>query len=100
MAYIAREIKDRVVIGDNYYRLKAVEGKTDVYVITPEPDEIVEEGTNVNKELLQPIEDRVVWLMNRVFDDITSNPFEVTFDTLQGITVTGIWNENLSRIEC
>ena len=99
MAYISREIKDRVVIGDNYYRMKT-SGKSGVYILTPEPDEVVEEGTPVNKELLQPIEDRVVWLMNRVFDDIVSNPFEVTFNTLQGVTVTGIWNENLARVEC
>ena len=38
--------------------------------------------------------------MNRVFDDITSNPFMMSFGDLTGIAVTGVWNKSLSRIEC
>ena len=69
-------------------------------MLTPAPDSITETGTDINKALLQPIEDRVVWLMNRVFDDITSNPFMMSFGDLTGIAVTGVWNKSLSRIEC
>lgn len=98
MAYVSREIKDRVAIGDDcFYMTEMGDGRI---MLTPAPDSITETGTDINKALLQPIEDRVVWLMNRVFDDITSNPFMMAFSDLTGITVTGVWNESLSRIEC
>lgn len=35
-----------------------------------------------------------------IFNDITENPFLILFDDLNGVTSTGIWNENLQRIEC
>ena len=98
MTYISREIKDRVAIGDNCFYVEALEDGR--IMLTPAPDSITEAGTDINRALLQPIEDRVVWLMNRVFDDITGNPFMMTFSDLTGLTVTGVWNESLSRIEC
>ncbi len=71
-----------------------------VLCLHPLPTPLRRQGTDINKALLQPIEDRVVWLMNRVFDDITSNPFMMSFGDLTGIAVTGVWNKSLSRIEC
>lgn len=98
MAYIAREIRDRIARGDNCFRLTQLsDGRI---MLDPAPDTVSENGTNINKELLQPIEDRVVLLMNRIFDNITSNPFEITFDTLDGVVVNGVWNTSLNRIEC
>lgn len=86
MAYVSREIKDRVAIGDDcFYMEELGDGRI---MLTPAPDSITETGTDINKALLQPIEDRVVWLMNRVFDDITGNPFMMAFSDLTGITVT------------
>lgn len=35
-----------------------------------------------------------------IFNDITENPFLILFDNLDGVMSTGIWNENLQRIEC
>lgn len=98
MAYAAREIKDRVAIGDNCFYMEQLEDGR--IMLTPAPDSVTEVGTDINKALLQPIEDNVVWLMNRVFNDITSNPFNIQFENLDGLTVTGVWNENLKRIEC
>ena len=98
MAYIAREIKDRVAIGDDCFFMEELEDGR--IRLTPAPESITEPGTDINKALLQLIEDRVVLLMNRVFNDITANPFNITFDTLDGLTVTGVWNTSLSRIEC
>ena len=98
MAYVSREIKDRVAIGDNCFYMEELEDGR--IMLTPAPDSITETGTDIHKALLQPIEDRVVWLMNRVFDDITSNPFMMSFEDLTGIAVTGVWNKSLSRIEC
>lgn len=98
MAYVAREIKDRVAIGDNCFYMEQLEDGR--IMLIPAPDSVTEVGTDINKALLQPIEDNVVWLMNRVFNDITSNPFNIQFENLDGLTVTGVWNENLKRIEC
>ncbi len=98
MAYVAREIKDRVAVGDNCFYLEEI-GDGRVRLI-PAPNSITEAGTDINKALLQPIEDRVVWLMNRIFDDITSNPFVMAFNDLNGLSVTGVWDEAQSRVEC
>ena len=36
-----------------------------------------------------------------VFSDITSNPFQITFADLTGITLkSGVWNASLQRLEC
>lgn len=97
-AYVARDIKDRIAIGDDCFKMEKLEdGRVK---LTPAPDSIAEAGTDVNRALLQLIENRVVLLMNRVFDGITSNPFIYTFGTLSGMTVTGVWNEKAQRIEC
>lgn len=98
MAYVAREIKDRVAMGDDCFYIEELsDGRKK---LTPAPNSVTEAGTNINKELLQLIEDRVVWLMNRVFNDITANPFSITFDSLEGLTVAGVWNISQNRIEC
>ncbi len=98
MAYIARTIKDRIAVGDDCFYMEQL-GDGRVRLI-PAPDSITESGTDINKALLQLIEDRVVLLMNTVFSDISANPFNVTFDSLDGLTVTGVWNEEMKRIEC
>ena len=98
MVYIARTIKDRVAVGDDCFYMEQLEdGRVR---LIPAPDSVTEAGTDVNKALLQLIEDRVVLLMNTVFSDISANPFMVTFDTIQYATVDGIWNQELKRIEC
>ena len=40
-------------------------------------------------------------LWDAVFSDITSNPFQITFADLTGITLkSGVWNASLQRLEC
>ena len=98
MAYVSREIIDRVAVGDDIYKIETLsDGRVR---LVPSPDSVTAAGTNINKELLQVIEDRVVWLMNTMFNDISANPFEFTFDSLDGLTVTGVWNTSSKRIEC
>lgn len=98
MVYTSREIKDRVALGDNkYYMTQLDDGRI---MLTPAPDSVVEIGTDINRELLQLMEDRIVLLMNRVFGDLVSNPFIMTFTSLEGLTVDGVWNESAGRIEC
>ena len=98
MIYTSREIKDRIALGDNKYNVEQLsDGRI---MLTPAPDSVIEEGTDVNRELLQLMEDRIVLLMNRVFSNITGNPFIMRFTSLNGLTVEGVWNESSGRIEC
>lgn len=40
-------------------------------------------------------------LWDAVFNDITTNPFQITFENLEGVTFSsGVWNETLQRVEC
>ncbi len=98
MAYVSREILDRVAMGDDkFYITELADGRVQ---LIPAPDSVVEAGTDVNRALLQPIEDRVVLLLNRLYNDISANPFYMSFESLDGLSVTGIWNETGNRIEC
>lgn len=98
MIYISREIKDRVALGDNkYYMTELGDGRI---MLTPAPDSVVEVGTDINKELLQLMEDRICMLMNRLFGEIVDNPFLMRFASLETVTVDGVWNESSSRLEC
>lgn len=98
MVYVSREIKDRIAVGDDIFLIEEL-GDGRVRLI-PAPDSVTESGTPMNKAFFQVIEDRVVWLMNRLDDDIASNPFRISFSDLNGLKVTGVWNQNESRIEC
>lgn len=98
MSYSAREIKDRVALGDDIYRYERV--GNDQLRLIPFPQEVLEPGTPIDKSLLQLMEDRIVWLLNMLFNDITANPFNITFGSLDGITVAGVWNATQNRIEC
>lgn len=98
MAYISRDIKDRIAEGDDCFYMEQLEDGR--IRLIPAPDSVTEAGTSINRALLQLIEDRVVLLMNKFFNDITANPFEISFDTINGLTVEGVWNESQKRIEC
>ena len=98
MIYTSRDIKDRIAIGDNkYYMTTLDDGRV---MLTPAPDVVVENGTDINKELLQLMEDRITLLMNRVFSTITTNPFIIRFNSLDEVDVEGVWNESWDRVEC
>ena len=43
---------------------------------------------------------RIEMLEAVLFNDITTNPFLILFDDLDGVTATGVWNAALQRIEC
>ena len=95
---IPREIKDRVAIGDNKYYIEELsDGRI---MLTPAPDTVVEPGTDINRELLQIMEDRIALMMNTLFLGISANPFIIRFNSLDGLTVDGVWNESLGRMEC
>jgi hypothetical protein len=98
MIYTSREIKDRIALGDNkYYMEQLSDGRI---MLTPAPDQVIEPGTDVNRELLQIMEDRIVLMMNTLFSGISANPFIMRFTSLDGLTVDGVWNKSAGRIEC
>lgn len=98
MIYTSRDIKDRIAFGDNkFYMTQLDDGRI---LLTPAPDSVVEKGTDINRELLQIMEDRIVLLMNRIYSSITKNPFIMSFKLMDGVTADGIWNESAGRIEC
>jgi hypothetical protein len=98
MIYVSRDIKDRVALGDNKYYMETLpDGRV---LLTPAPDTVVESGTDINKELLQLMEDRIVLLMNRVFNGLTANPFIIKFTSIDEFSGNGVWNESSGRVEC
>lgn len=48
---------------------------------------------------LSQLNARIAMLELRLSTNVTKNPFSVTFETLAGRTVTGVWNQPLQRIE-
>ena len=73
MEYTKRNIVDRIAVGDDCFRMdKLSDGR---YRLTPAPDSVVEEGTNIDRNLLQPIEDAIEWLVKNA---ATSQTFSVT----------------------
>lgn len=51
-------------------------------------------------DLLEALAGRVARLEDALFSKVTSNPFSVTFETLDTAEVEGVWNRERSRIEC
>ena len=47
----------------------------------------------------EQMEGRIGRLESMVFNNITKNPFAILFDTLEGLVVEGVWNQELQRIE-
>lgn len=51
--------------------------------------------------LAASLESRVARVEDGLFNNITGNPFLVTFDALDGVTLAkGVWNAERQRIEC
>ena len=98
MAVYARQIKDRIADGDDCFYIEQLEdGRVR---LIPAPNSVTEPGTDINHELLQLLEDRVVALMNLLTGEMATNPFLISFASLDGLIVTGVWNTESSRIEC
>lgn len=99
MAYeVAREIRNRVADGDDIFIIEDL-GDGRVRLV-PAPNSVTDPGTSIDRDLLQPMEDKIAKLMNYVFDNITTNLFSFDFSSLDGLSVIGVWNESLKRIEC
>lgn len=54
-----------------------------------------------NSGSISTIQGQIEQILESLYSDITANPWAVSFDNLDGITVThGIYNQTLQRIEC
>lgn len=69
MAFVKRDIKDRVVQFPRRYQL--VEVSSGTYDLIPVPGTVIEAGTPINKELLQRYEDGLHELNENYFGDYT-----------------------------
>lgn len=81
----------------------------DVYT-KPETDARIAEGIAAHNTdeaahpyILHQLVDRtarIKMLEDFLYNDITGNPHSITFVTLDGLVVTGVWNEAQARLEC
>lgn len=63
-------------------------------------NEAKQDTIDLNKAVTQNTS-KIQTLWDAVFSEITSNPFQITFVDLSGITLSsGIWNATLQRLEC
>lgn len=49
---------------------------------------------------LDKVNGRIDELEEKIYTDIEDNPFTLTYETLDGLVVTGIWNKVSQRLEC
>lgn len=87
MAYTAPEIKDRVAVGDDLYTMTEVDGKVK---LTPSPTRVVEPGTSINKELLQPLCEAVENAETKHAAKTAPLPASGWANNTQTINVTGV----------
>ncbi|MBE6012074.1 MAG: hypothetical protein E7234_05905 [Lachnospiraceae bacterium] len=53
------------------------------------------------RNIISALSGKVGRIEDAIFNNITANPFILTFDNLDGIILTkGVWNRELQRIEC
>ena len=57
-------------------------------------DNVREYGQEVAK-----MQEDIDILQLKIATNVTANPFSVTFESLDGLTVAGVWNADLARIE-
>lgn len=72
--------------------------------IAEDAKRIAEEALRIamaNEDKVDDFDGRLRSLEGAVFENVTSNPFSVTFGDLAGITLEkGVWNKDRSRLEC
>jgi RNAse (barnase) inhibitor barstar len=99
---------------NGFYQALIVEGLGE-FIVNGEPDKVGASdklnalkalinklAANVDLEnIVQQDNGRIDILWDALFTNITTNPFTITFDTLDDVMVThGVWNVPLKRLEC
>ena len=63
-------------------------------------DHIIDSEAHPNIQILiSNLESRLGAMELKYQTDVTANPFDIRFKTLNGLLVTGVWNEAYARIE-
>lgn len=105
-AYIPADAAATKADYENYLAqvLAALETANNAMVIANEALAIAKEARAAVNTLTATVSQntsKIATLWDAVFSDITTNPFQITFADLEGITVTsGVWNDALQRLEC
>lgn len=60
----------------------------------------LESAVQALQDALEALMGRVSRLEDALFGKVTSNPFSVTFATLEAVMVEGVWNHDRNRMEC
>lgn len=58
-----------------------------------------EEAHHSIQNSISDVSARLALLELMINTSVTGNPFTVTFETLDGLTVAGVWNADLARTE-
>ena len=86
---------------EQYFADFKAEAQTDFDTWFEGLQDILDENTAGNLlNMITALSARVDLIEAVIFNDITENPFLILFDDLTGVVATGVWNEELQRIEC
>lgn len=86
---------------EEYFADFKTQAQTDFDTWFDSLQDVLDENTAGNLlNMITALSARVDLIEAVVFNDITENPFLILFDDLSGVNTTGVWNENLQRIEC
>lgn len=59
------------------------------------------EINSIENKIASSLESRLKQLESALYEDITGNPFTITFNDINGLNLTnGVFNQNKARIEC
>ena len=59
------------------------------------------EINSIENRIASSLESRLKQLESALYEDITGNPFTITFNDINGLSLTnGIFNQSKARIEC
>lgn len=78
-----------------------IDKKADKVDLELETIKINDELNSMEKRIGINLEGRLKQLESAVYEDITGNPFTITFSDINSLELTnGIFNENKARLEC
>ena len=85
------------------------------HIVDEETGDIIQQGTVHSQKRMNHIEEgiyrsaewdfvdlmdsRLKRVEDALFSDIVGNPFQITFENLEGLEVTGYWNKEEKRLE-
>ena len=99
-AYPTKKDFDDLMAVVNQIKITAQQAVT----IAEDAKRIAQEALRIaqlNQDSVDDFDGRLRSLEGAVFENVTANPFSVTFTDLAGISLTkGVWNKDRARLEC